>query len=327
MAMPVFRLQCRGNCNGWTSFLSARIAKLVKRSRRFVISKALEIGRLRPRNRRQPGLTILELLVAVASLVALLALLLPAIQSAREASRNMKCLSNLHQLGVALHAFEQSHASLPPGWTQDASGQSSYGWGATIARELGSGDFDVTIDPAHRLQELGVAARSTTPDVFRCPSDPSAAAFALYAEIGGHESHAQDSTELLVTLPHASYVGVFGTIDPDDVPGNLGDGAFIEGRGHRFEEFARGLSHVLLVGERTSRKLPSTWLGFDTRGEDAAGRVVGFADLGPNRDDADECEFDSRHPGHINVLWADGHTASIADDIDRLVYRQSAQRR
>jgi prepilin-type processing-associated H-X9-DG protein len=98
-------------------------------------------------------------------------------------------------------------------------------------------------------------------------------------------------------------------------------------RGHRFVELTSGLNHVMMVGERTSRKLASTWLGIATEGEDAPGRITGYNDLGPNRDDADECEFDSRHPGHVNFVWADGHVASVADDIDRQIYQQSAMRR
>jgi prepilin-type processing-associated H-X9-DG protein len=74
------------------------------------------------------------------------------------------------------------------------------------------------------------------------------------------------------------------------------------------------------------RKLASTWLGIAIHGEDAAGRIVGYADLGPNREDSDECEFDSRHVGHVNFLWADGHVEAIADDVDRQVYQQSATR-
>jgi prepilin-type processing-associated H-X9-DG protein len=120
---------------------------------------------------------------------------------------------------------------------------------------------------------------------------------------------------------------VFGTLDPDSVPGEAGDGMFVERRGHRAEEVARGLSHVLLVGERTARKLPSTWLGIAIAGEDAAGRIVGHADLGPNRADADECEFDSRHASHVNFAWADAHVTSVSDEIDCQLYRQSAQLR
>jgi prepilin-type processing-associated H-X9-DG protein len=80
------------------------------------------------------------------------------------------------------------------------------------------------------------------------------------------------------------------------------------------------------VGERTTRKLPSTWLGFDTGGEDAPGRVAGSVMLGPNRADSDECDFESRHPGHVNFLWADGHVRAMADGIDQSVYRASGRR-
>lgn len=100
----------------------------------------------------------------------------------------------------------------------------------------------------------------------------------------------------------------------------------VELRAVRLSQFVRGLSSSLLVGERTARKLPSTWVGFLTNGEDAAGRIVGFADRGPNRDSADECEFASRHPGCVNFLWADGHVSTIADNIAPNTYRQLAVR-
>ncbi len=49
--------------------------------------------------------------------------------------------------------------------------------------------------------------------------------------------------------------------------------------------------------------------------------------LSTNRADADECEFDSRHSGHVNFVWADGHVASVDNDVDRDFYKQSAIRR
>jgi prepilin-type processing-associated H-X9-DG protein len=147
----------------------------------------------------------------------------------------------------------------------------------------------------------------------------------MFAEIGEHGTHAQESDDVLITLPRANYVGVFGTTDPDDVPGESGNGTFRQSRGRRFAEMLRGTSHVMMVGERTTRKIPSSWLGFAVEGEDAAGRVVGYADLGPNRDDADECEFDSRHPGHSNFVWADGHVAAVQDDVDHATYMAEAE--
>lgn len=158
-----------------------------------------------------------------------------------------------------------------------------------------------------------------------CPSDHAERSFGLYAEHESPESNA-DNEELLIYLPAANYVGVFGTTDPDAVPGSSGNGAFIEGRPFRFAEFPRGLTQSLLIGERTARKLPSTWIGFLLRGEDAPARVVGFADKGPNRSDADECEFDSRHPDRANFLWGDGHVEAISNSIASPVYRRFANR-
>jgi len=294
-------------------------------------SRSTVIGRphRRLRHRCIDGMTIVELLIAMAILSALMSMLLPAIQAARQSARNIQCTNNLHQIGVALHAFEEEHCVLPAGWTPEASNESSYGWAAAILPELDEAALASQIDRTRPIAAVSDTLRRTTPAVYLCPSDVGDTPFPLFAEIGVHGSHAQESTEILVTLPRANYVGVFGTIDPDDdpVPDDSGDGIFVEGLSYRFSEITRGLSHVLLVGERTTRRLPSTWLGMATEGEDAAGRIVGYADLGPNRDDADECEFDSRHPGHVNFVWADGHVAGVQDDIDRQLYRQSAIRR
>ena len=131
---------------------------------------------------------------------------------------------------------------------------------------------------------------------------------------------------ILVELPHANYIGVFGTSDPDKTGEVDGGGTFIARDAIQFCDLTNGLSQVAVVAERTARRMPSTWLGFHIHGEDAAGRVLGFASLGPNRTEADECEFDSRHPGSINMLFADGHVRSVADGIDSTVYRHMAQR-
>ncbi len=279
-------------------------------------------------SRRRPvlrGVTILELLVVMSSITLLTAILLPAVQSARESARNLECCNHLRQLGVALHAHHDAHRTLPAGWQLDPSNRWAYGWGTSLLSQIEEPSLQSQADRTRPMDQLNSAVRCTTPMLFLCPSDTGDPVFPMFAEIGGHGTHAQESEDVLIRLPRANYVGVFGTTDPDDVPGETGTGVFVQTRGRRIAEMVRGASHVLMVGERTTRKIPSSWLGFAVDGEDAAGRVVGYADLGPNRDDADECEFDSRHPGHSNFVWTDGHTAAMQNDVDRAIYTAEAE--
>jgi prepilin-type processing-associated H-X9-DG protein len=265
-------------------------------------------------------------LIALATLVALTSLLLPAILAARESGRDTHCVGQLHQIGVALHAYEKVHGALPAGWTLEPTESSAYGWATAILPHLNEESLSGRIDRSRPITDVSSAVRTATPGVFLCPSDYGEPDFPLFAELGAHGASFQQSTTLLVTLPRANYMGMFGTSEPDEVAGDSGDGVFIEGRGFRFDEISRGLSHVLMVGERTTRKLHSTWLGIAMHGEDAAGRITGCAHLGPNRARTDECEFDSRHYGHVNFVWADGHVTGVSDDIDLDVYKQCAKR-
>jgi prepilin-type processing-associated H-X9-DG protein len=178
-------------------------------------------------------------------------------------------------------------------------------------------------------------ARSTELLLMRCPSDIADPSFELMPEPPGGHPHESKSTASsaanagpLVRLPAANYVGVYGTLEADETfPAPPGDGPIVFGHQVRFADLQRGQSHTIIVGERTTAMVPSTWFGVNFRGEDAACRLVGSAMTSPNCETCDECEFGSRHAGGAHFIWADGHVSLLMDDIPSHEYQALARRR
>lgn len=282
------------------------------------------------------GLTVLELLVTMAITGILVSLVLPAIGAARESARRITCVSHLREIGLALQSHHDSVGHLPAGWRFDSGGESAYGWAVSLLPYFGHPSLHDQIDmSAHVGSSCNDRARRTALDLMLCPSDIATRSFVLYADNEAKANAVYASAKPLpgglrplLTLPTTNYVGVFGTFEPDDeIPAPVGDGSFIENRHARFRDFQRGLSHTIVVGERTMAQVPSTWFGIDLSGEDAAARVVGSTLEGINNPYADECDFSSRHSNGANFLWADGHVSFLAEDIDLSLYHQYARLR
>jgi prepilin-type N-terminal cleavage/methylation domain-containing protein/prepilin-type processing-associated H-X9-DG protein len=295
----------------------------------------MTIDRVEDKANQHAGFTVLELLVVIAIIGLLAGLLLPALMSARETARRLQCTSNLRDIGVAIQQYHQSANCLPAAWSETSDGISAYGWGICLLPFLEEDGLERRID-----NKLPISAIENEPltslqlSSMLCPSDISEEAFELYPG-RHHESGAETGSpginhdgKPLVRLPAANYLGVFGTLEADDTyPAPLGDGSIIFGRRVRFTELERGQSHTLLVGERTAAMAPSTWLGVNFRGEDAACRLVGSAITSPNCVSCDECEFGSRHSRGANFVWADGHVDLVVDDINSIEYQRLAKRR
>tara|TARA_R110002111_G_scaffold247140_2_gene310068 strand:+ start:79291 stop:80229 length:939 start_codon:yes stop_codon:yes gene_type:complete len=273
--------------------------------------------------RLRRGFTVLELLVTFGVITTLASLILPAVGSAREAARQLQCKNQLKQIGLALHSYHDSHRCLPAGWQWEASGKSAYSWSVTLLPYLEQRAIYDQVDRNRLLSHpFNLSARRTSIANFLCPSDIIDPTFMLY-----EENKITETMTPLIELPTTSYVGVFGTLEADDgIPAPAGDGTFLESKPVSFVHLQRGLSNTIIVGERTMAKVPSTWLGVDISGEDAACRLVGSAMTTPNCKLCDECEFSSRHPGGSHFLWADGRVRILSESLDTATYQQLARR-
>ena len=266
------------------------------------------------------GFTLVELLVVIAIIGILIALLLPAVQAAREAARRSSCSNQLKQVGLAMHNYHDTFQTFPPAFTRYVGdGNDGWGWGVFIMPFLEQGPLydqlnpgqqripSATSQPLYSLCQTHVAA-------YRCPSD--------------------------IGPPLNSYRGNFGTSNYIGVWGAHQDGGHHTDRGNGMLYYSSdvtmrhvldGTSNVLMIGERAMNNSP--WRG----GVYAGVRVSLGAGWGSvmyavwNSDayrlnGTGNWTFSSMHPGGVQFVLVDGSVRFVTETIDANTLKILAQR-
>lgn len=281
--------------------------------------------------------TLVELLVTMAIIGVLVALLLPAVQSARESARRLSCANNLKQLGLAAHRFHDVYQRLPPGylgpiphedWNNHKNDNQYLGVLAQLLPYVEQQTvyelIQTKVDPkvfaaAWWTNGSTTAAARVRMKIYLCPStDAYRHQDGVTATINIYPSKeltlqmvAYPPESSAVLLGRSNYLGAagyFGNI-PRDTNAEMFDGVMSSRTAYRLADITDGTSNVLMFGETTGgrvdnrRQFGHTWIG--------AGIMVTAWDLTTNWN-----SFNSEHPGAIQFCLADGSVRRIARNID-----------
>jgi prepilin-type N-terminal cleavage/methylation domain-containing protein/prepilin-type processing-associated H-X9-DG protein len=282
--------------------------------------------------------TLVELLVVITIIGILIALLLPAVQAAREAARRMQCANNFRQVGLAMHNYHSAIGTFPPG--QLAHGYDSCnpgvasagaGWGTHILPYLEQqavyDQFDFrksfTNTTANASGKSNFQVAATYIGAYLCPSDPQGGELCAFSGVGTNGSDPNEDfrqTNMAGVADPASWScdsnGWWPTAYPK-VGGVMG-----EGQGARIADIYDGTSCTLMVSEVTGGGRGS--FGGATWGwSDALDTADGInsplnslpGGLSPTLFNPSTVGPSSYHPGGCNFLMADGSVQFLSENI------------
>ena len=300
---------------------------------------------LKTRFRKPSGFTLVELLVVIAIIGILIALLLPAVQAAREAARRSQCANSFKQVGVALHNYHSTHRTFPPGmifWHTDQKNTplcgpvgttpsgiyAGWSWGAFLLPFLEKNALYDSIDfsagtSIYHPGNFRAAAEQV--NAFLCPSDPQKELVTLCSYSPPDWPHPWNEDVYVTNMA--------GVADRDDWTCDglwpfqfyQVDGVMGEREGCRVRDISDGTSNTLVIAEVTSGG-PDSHEGFvwvtlnviDTKDgincpfTNPGGHWQPVQAAGGGLREAGASSF---HPGGCHFTFADGSVHFVNEEI------------
>lgn len=267
---------------------------------------------------RTRAFTLVELLVVITIIGILIALLLPAVQAAREAARRMNCSNNLRQLGLAAQNYHSALGCFPPGFmlvgVSSNTTPGGWAWGVFLMPYIEQSPLRDKLNPTKYKLETVINDPSLLPmlqadlSVFRCPSSP----------IGPLRTHQGAPNPKVASANYTCCRGFFSFTQTTHLtkPNN---GLFYAESAVRIQDVGDGTSNTFALGERTAfvanLQNDASWPSWCGPGGGGAMNTVSSSVSDRLNHPTSNAAFSSHHPGGAMFCFADGSARFISETI------------